>query len=238
LPSDFPTDTRHLTPDTSFLNRAARLWYTTLYGPCFAISKALFRFRFTGKSHVPLEGPVLIVANHQSNLDPVLIGLACPRQLKYFARVGLFFWPFSWWIRALGAVPIDRESAIGGIKATLKLLKQGEAIVVFPEGSRTFDGKMGELLPGFCVLARRGGATIVPAAINGAFDALPRGSFFPRLAEISLVICPSITPREINAMSDEQLTKLVAERIHAALQGGIFAEQSGDVEEYSCQTSR
>jgi 1-acyl-sn-glycerol-3-phosphate acyltransferase len=184
----------------------------------------LFHYRFAGRQHVPLEGPALIVSNHQSNLDPVLIGLACPRQLKFFARVGLFFWPFSWWIRALGAVPIDREKALGGMKTTLKLLKQGEAVVVFPEGSRTYDGKMAEMLSGFCMLARRGGATIVPAAIDGAFHALPRGNIFPRLAEITLVICPPITPREITTMSDEELTKLVVDRIRGALQRGIFAE--------------
>lgn len=204
---------------------AAWLWYLTLYGPCFAISKAMFRYRCAGKPHVPITGPVLIVSNHQSNLDPVLIGLGCPRQLKYFARIGLFFWPFSWWIRALGAVPIDQKSAINGIKTTLKLLKQGEAIVVFPEGSRTPDGKLHEMLPGFCVLARRSGATIVPTAIDGAFDALPRGAALPRLAEITLTICEPIMPREVAAMSDEQLTRLVVERISAALQGGIFGEQ-------------
>jgi 1-acyl-sn-glycerol-3-phosphate acyltransferase len=191
-----------------------------------AISKLLFRFRFAGRAHVPLEGPVLIVANHQSNLDPVLIGLACPRQLKYFARVGLFFWPFSWWIRALGAVPIDREKAISGIKTTLKLLQQREAVVVFPEGSRTSDGKMSEMLPGFCMLARRSGATIVPIAVDGAFAALRRGTVMPRLAEITLVICPRITPGEIAVLSDQQLTRLVVNRITAALQRGIFSEQT------------
>lgn len=218
------SDTRHLKPET-FLTRLARLWYTSLYGPCFAISKVLFGYRFAGRQHVPLEGPVLIVANHQSNLDPVLIGLASPRQLRFFARVGLFFWPFSWWIRALGAVPIDRENAIGGIKTTLKLLKQGEAVVVFPEGSRTFDGEMAEMLPGFCVLARRSGATIVPVAIDGAFTALRRGTFLPRLAHITLLICPPITPREFSALSDDQLTWLVVERIRGAFQGGIFGER-------------
>jgi 1-acyl-sn-glycerol-3-phosphate acyltransferase len=201
----------------------------TLYGPCFAISKVLFRYRFAGRSNVPLEGPVLVVANHQSNLDPVLIGLACPRQLKYFARIGLFFWPFSWWIRALGAVPIDKDKALGGIKTTLKLLKQGEGVVVFPEGSRTFDGKMGEMLPGFCMLARRSGATIVPVAIDGAFAALRRGSFLPRLADITLVICPRVSPSEIATMSDEQLTQLVVYRISRARKLGIFAESDEEL---------
>lgn len=209
---------------STLLGYAAKLWYTTLYGPCFALSKLLFCFRFAGRQHVPLEGPVLIVGNHQSNLDPVLIALASPRQLKFFARVGLFFWPFSWWIRALGAVPIDRERAIGGMKTTLQLLKQGEAVVVFPEGSRTYDGKMGQMLSGFCLLARRGGATIVPVAIDGAFAALRRGSVIPRLGEITLVVCPPITPREFGDISDQQLTQLVVDRIRGALQRGIFAE--------------
>lgn len=209
---------------TAFLNYAAWLWYSVLYGPCFAISKALFRFRCSGKSNIPMTGPVLIASNHQSNLDPVLIGVASPRQLKYFARVGLFFWPFSWWIRALGAVPIDRNNALGGIKTTLKLLKENEAVVVFPEGSRTPDGKMHEMMSGFCLLARRSGATIVPVAIRGAFDALPRGRVIPRLADITLAICPRITPQEIATMTDEQLTQLVVARIRHALEGGIFEE--------------
>jgi 1-acyl-sn-glycerol-3-phosphate acyltransferase len=199
-----------------FLAFAAWLWYSVLWGPCYAISQVLFRYRFSGKSHVPLSGPVLLVSNHQSHLDPVLIGIACPRQLKYLARVGLFFWPFSWWIRALGAVPIDRESAIGGIKTTLKLLKDGNAVVVFPEGSRTPDGFLHPLLPGFCVLARRSGATIVPVAIDGAFKALPRGSGLVRPARITLAFCPRIARDEYSQLSDAALTQLVTSRLQAA----------------------
>ena len=82
------------------LSLAARLWYGTLWCPCWAISQVWFRYRYFGRTNVPTSGPVLLVANHQSHLDPVLVGLACPRQLKYLARHDLFFWPFSWWIRA------------------------------------------------------------------------------------------------------------------------------------------
>jgi 1-acyl-sn-glycerol-3-phosphate acyltransferase len=188
-----------------------------LWCPCFAISQIWFGYRYRGKSHVPLDGPVLLVSNHQSHLDPVLIGLACPRQLRYLARVGLFFWPFSWWIRALGAVSIDRESALSGIKTTLKLLKDGEAVVVFPEGSRTPDGKLHPLLPGFCVLARRSGATIVPVAINGAFAALPRGSHFPRPALIRLAFGESIAKQQFERLTDQQLVDVVSERIRGSM---------------------
>src|SRR6476469_9065262 len=129
----------------------ARLWYALLWCPCYAISQVWFRYQFSGKSYVPQTGPVLIVSNHQSNLDPVLVGLACPRQLKYLARTGLFFFPFNLWIRALGAFPIDRDKgAIAGIRAALNLLKQNNALVIFPEGSRTIDGQLQVMLPGFC----------------------------------------------------------------------------------------
>ncbi len=197
---------------------AAWFWYAILWCPCYAISQAWFQYRFAGKAHVPLSGPVLLVSNHQSNLDPVLVGLACPRQLKYLARQGLFFWPFSLWIRSLGAVPIDRErGALAGIRATIDLLKKGNAVVLFPEGSRTPDGKLHALLPGFCLLARRSGATIVPVAIDGAFAALPRGSCFPRPAQIRLAFGPPITNQQIADMTDQQLVESVHQRIVEAL---------------------
>src|SRR5262245_54809469 len=196
----------------------ARFWYALLWCPCYAISRVWFRYRFHGKGHVPVEGPVLLVSNHQSHLDPVLVGIACPRQLKYLARQGLFFWPFSLWIRSLGAVPIDRDKgSIAGIRTTLQLLKDGNAVLVFPEGSRTPDGKLHELLSGFCLLARRSAATIVPCGIHGAFNALPRGSLFARLAEIRLAFASPISASEFKEMTDEQLVAVVRDRILEAL---------------------
>jgi 1-acyl-sn-glycerol-3-phosphate acyltransferase len=175
----------------------------------------VFDYRSYGREHVPPSGPVLIVSSHQSHLDPVLVGLACSRQLKYLARHGLFFWPFSWLIRSLGAVRLDKKAGgVGGIKTTLKLLKQNEAVLVFPEGSRTHDGALGPLRPGFCTIARRSGATIVPVAIEGAFAALPRGSHFPRPSRITVVIRPPIWPQEFLAMSDEELLALTTARMN------------------------
>ena len=199
-------------------NFIAWLWYAILWCPCYAFSQVMFRFRFSGKSHVPLTGPVLLVSNHQSNLDPVLVGLACPRQLKYLARIGLFFFPFSLWIRALGAVPIDRErGALAGIRATLAQLKEGNAVLIFPEGSRTPNGQLHEMLPGTSLLARRSRATIVPLALEGAFQALPRGAVFVRPHTIGLTFGPPITPQQYAQLSDKQLTELVNQRIEQAL---------------------
>jgi 1-acyl-sn-glycerol-3-phosphate acyltransferase len=176
------------------------------------------RFRSTGREHVPATGPVLLVSNHQSYLDPVLVGVACPRQLRSLARHSLFFWPLSWLIRSIGAVPIDRDrGGLGGIKSALKILDGGEALLVFPEGTRTKDGRLQPLMPGFCALARRSGATIVPVAINGAFAAMPRGSLFPRPHPITLTFCPPILSDEQQRLGDTELAELVSRRIAAAL---------------------
>jgi 1-acyl-sn-glycerol-3-phosphate acyltransferase len=160
-----------------------------------------------------------LVSNHQSHLDPVLVGIACPRQMRFLARHTLFHWPMSWLIRSLGAVPIDRErGGLGGIKTTLKLLQEGEAVLVFPEGTRTQDGRLQPLMPGFSALARRSGATLVPVAIDGAFAAMPRGSRFPRSAPIKLSFCSAISPTEQASLSDDELVHVVAARIATHLE--------------------
>lgn len=197
---------------------ANRLFYSVLWALCWVFCEVWFRFRYIGRGNVPAIGPVLLVSNHQSHLDPVLVGVACPRQVRALARHELFFWPFSWLIRALGAVPVDRErGALGGIKTTLKLLKDGQVVLVFPEGTRTPHGNLQPFHPGFCVLARRSGATIVPVAIDGAFDAFPRGAHFPRPGRITLTFGQPVTKEQYDGLTDEQITESVRGRIALAL---------------------
>ncbi len=194
-------------------------WYSLLWILCWVVSQVWFRIRCAGRANVPASGPVLLVSNHQSHLDPVLVGVACPRQMRALARHELFFWPLSWLIRTLGAVPIERErNALAGIKTTLKLLKDGEAVLVFPEGTRTPHGKLQPLQPGFCMLARRSGATIVPVAVHGAFAAMPRGSSFPRPKPVRVTFAEPISHLQAAGISDDQLVTLVGRRIRNALQ--------------------
>lgn len=196
----------------------SRIWYRFIKCLCWAVAVLFFRFRWTGQEHVPASGPLLILSNHQSHLDPVMIGIACPRQLSALAKKSLFVGPFGWLIRSLGAFPIDLESSgLGGVRTSLKVLKQGAALLVFPEGARSWDGRLTPLLPGFCALARRSGATIVPLGIDGAHDALPRGSSWPRFCPISLRFGPPIEPERISQLTDDQLVELVTARIAACL---------------------
>ena len=133
------------------------------------------------------------------------------------ARRSLFFWPLGWVIRLLGAVPIDRQGWRGGIKTTLQLLKLGKVVLVFPEGTRTANGELQPFFSGFCVLARRSGATIVPVAIDGAFAAMPRGSRFPRPRRITLVFGQPIASERIDQLVDAELAELVTAQIAGML---------------------
>jgi 1-acyl-sn-glycerol-3-phosphate acyltransferase len=143
-----------------------------------------FGFRFKRPQGLPASGPVLVLANHQSYLDILLIGLACNRRLFFVARVGLARNPaLAWLMRQFQTVLIDNEG-IGkaGLLAVEKMLTEGRALLIFPEGERTWDGKMQELKPGVTLLIRRvQNLTVVPVAIAGAFEAWPRFRRLPKL---------------------------------------------------------
>lgn len=202
-----------------------RLWYGFLHVACRLVGSAYFGIRVRGREMVPQEGAVLVLSNHQSHLDPVLIGLACDRRLNYLARDTLFgFAPFRWLINSLDAIPIDREgTGLGGLKETLRRLKQGEMVLIFPEGSRTRDGDVGVLKPGFHAVARRGNVFIAPVAIEGAYHAWPRSRNFPLPATIHIQFGPVISPEEIATYEERDLVKEVEQRIR---QCHVLARQS------------
>jgi 1-acyl-sn-glycerol-3-phosphate acyltransferase len=185
----------------------------------------VFRIRCWGRENIPATGGGLLLSNHQSNLDPYLVGLCSDRLLSYVARRTLFrFAPFGWFITWLGAIPIDREgSGIAGLKETLKRLKQGELVLLFPEGTRTADGEVRPLKPGFCAIARRSQLPLVPLAFDGTFDAWPRQQRLPRPAVIHVRFGQAIAPNEVATMSDQALVAEVERRIracHAAARQG------------------
>jgi 1-acyl-sn-glycerol-3-phosphate acyltransferase len=198
--------------DRSLANRAWQAWLKLV---CRVLAAAILRIRVEGRELVPAEGGGLVLSNHQSNLDPVLIGLSCERRLNYVARTTLFdSFMFRLMVAALDAIPIDREGVgLGGLKETLKRIKRGEMVLLFPEGTRTRDGEVHRMMPGFCAIARRAGVPLVPVALDGAFDAWPRQRTWPRPAVVHVVWGPPILPHVVEHLSDDQLVAEVSKRV-------------------------
>lgn len=182
-----PISTLHPSPCARCLSYFV---YETTYWLSTSVMTLGFSLRAKGGSRVPSRGPALLIANHQSFIDPVLVGLASPRHLSVLARQTLFRHRLlAWFIRRLNAVPIDHEG-VGkeGIKTILGLLQAGRAVLVFPEGTRTRDGKLQPLRPGVQLLIKRTEAPIVPVGIAGAYEAWPRTQPWPTPAPLFLPV--------------------------------------------------
>jgi len=179
----------------------------------------LFKYHCQGRHHLPGSGGAIICANHQSHLDPPLVGMAPSRHCIYLARKSLFKNPvFGFIISMLDAIPLNRDGmGIEGIKATLRKLKAGETVVMFPEGTRTKTGEMQTLKSGFITLARRAKVPLVPCGFVGAYDCLPRGGKLPQFERIRCVYGPPITSEQIAEMSDDQLIELLTIRMRACI---------------------
>jgi 1-acyl-sn-glycerol-3-phosphate acyltransferase len=176
-----------------------------------------FGLRVEGRENHLVDGPGLICSNHQSYFDPVLVGLTCDRRMNYLARDSLFRVPvLKHLIKFLDAIPIDRDgSGLAGLKETLRRLKAGEQVLIFPEGTRTHDGEVQSLKPGFCSVARRSKAPLVPVGFDGPFQAWPRTAKWPTFARTAVVIGPPITPADVETFTDEQLVEELERRIRA-----------------------
>lgn len=157
------------------------LFYEFSYWVTAFVLSVFFGLRTTGTRNVPKRGAVLLVANHQSFLDPPAIGLGAGRHLQYLARKTLFRNPaFGWLLRRLNSVPIDQDGiGIEGIRNIIDRLQRGHAVLIFPEGERTWDGKMKPLKAGVALLFKRVTVPIVPVGIVGAYEAWPRWRKWP-----------------------------------------------------------
>lgn len=151
---------------------------------CFYWMTACYRYRSWGAGQLPAEGPLLLVCNHQSFLDPVIVGVSGHRRQFYaMARSTLFRNKFfSWIIRAYNAVPVERGTAdMAAMRQCIDVLSKGHALLIYPEGTRTLDGTTKPFATGTMLLIKRARPKVVPVAIEGAFQAWPKGRSLPRL---------------------------------------------------------
>jgi 1-acyl-sn-glycerol-3-phosphate acyltransferase len=206
--------------ETSERSRFQRGCYWLLHQITFISFTLAFGLRRLHRERIPKTGGALVCSNHQSHLDPILVGVTCHRRLNYLARHDLFH--AKWLapiIRFLDAIPLERGGLVGmaGLKETMRRLKRGELVLIFPEGQRTHDGKIGKLKGGFGTLARKCNVPIVPVAIAGAFDSWPRTRPRPGLARIAVSIGEPLQPEDFAGLSEDELLALLHQRLEKLL---------------------
>lgn len=159
-----------------------KFWSAVYYDLCVTVVR-LFIYWPTGgirrynKANLPMEGPILVAPNHVSHLDPPAIALTCPRKLRFMAKEELFHNKiFGAILRAGRAFPVKRGTGdTEAIRWTLSSLEKGEAVLMFPEGTRGDCQTLGFVNRGIAMIAKRTGAKIVPVAVIGTHTKLPRG---------------------------------------------------------------
>ena len=199
------------THDRPWLNR---VWYELirqigeLY---FTITGGI---RGGGRDNMPPLGGVLLVSNHLSYLDVFVLGIGANRPLNYVARSTLFVPVLGPFIRSVGGFPIQREGmGASGLKETLRRLRNGGVVLLFPEGTRSLDGRLAELKSGIAVIASRAKVPILPAGVAGTFQGWPRNRFYPLPHPVRVEFGPPIMPDELLGLSTEAITTLIHDRI-------------------------
>jgi 1-acyl-sn-glycerol-3-phosphate acyltransferase len=177
------------------------------------IVRVVYRLRVEGKRHVPRTGPAIFVSNHQSFLDPVANGCAVQdRQFTAIARRSLFRFPVAGWIlRSWGAIAIDeKRGEAEALRAALGELAAGRCVLIYPEGTRSEDGRLKPFRRGFMLLQRKSGADVVPMAIAGSIDGWPKGQRLPwPSGRVQVKVGPPILASELAGMApDDALDRI------------------------------
>ncbi len=196
------------------------------YAACYQFSKfvaqSFFDLRVFGQDHIIEHGPALLAMNHQSFLDPPFAGISCRREVSYLARKTLFDIPVAGpIIRRLNVIGVDRDgSDVAALKAVIRVLRSGGCTVVFPEGTRSRDGRLQPARAGAGFIIAKTLAPVVPMRIFGAFDAFPRGAKFPRMRPVTVVVGEPIQFSKADTAGEprlvfQQLSERVMEKIAA-----------------------
>jgi len=190
-----------------------RYWLS--HGFCKFLCAVLFRPRVFGRENVPADGPVLLLSNHQSFLDPVLCGINLKRHVTFVARDTLTNSRlYKWLTGSFEIIHIKRgEADLSAMKMIIERLKAGRVVLIFPEATRTRDGRISDIKAGFGLLSRRSKAAVVPIVVDGAFECWPRHKKFFSPGRISVSYGELITSEQIQEWGDEKFAELLTEKL-------------------------
>ena len=186
------------------------------------IATVCFRYRYYHGERVPHTGGVIVAMNHESFLDPNLAGLACGREIYFLARKSLQKWPIvGYLLPKVNTIYVDQERAdMTAIKTIIRLVRNGECALIFPEGGRTFDGNLQPAQPGLGLIIAKTLAPVVPMRIFGARAAMPRGGSGVKFKKVHTVVGEPIrlteadlvgTKREVYQRLSDRVMEKIAE---------------------------
>jgi 1-acyl-sn-glycerol-3-phosphate acyltransferase len=173
------------------------------------VSKIFWRIKFTGTENIPRDkGGLLVVANHQTYLDPFWISLPIKRDLRYMAWDRAFEWFFiGYLIRRLGAFPVNTQfGSRKSYRQAVRFLTEGKTLIIFPEAAREFaDGRLLPFKTGAAKMAFESKAAVLPVTVRGANRVWARGMKFPRPRKIEIIYHPVLSAEEISGFSTPEL---------------------------------
>jgi len=204
---------------TALAALANRLWYEGWRLLLLLICKLAFRLRFEGREYEPKDAPFLVAANHASILDPPLVGMGLRHQSAYMAKDDLFDVPvLGPWLRSIGSFPVRRGAPDRkAIRRSLEVLEQGGVLVIFPEGTRSPDGRLRDPEPGAAMIALRTGVRVLPAAVVNSHRILPKGAHWPRFQRVVVRYGPPMAVPRIEGRLDHTLLEEWGQRIMAEI---------------------
>ena len=202
--------------------RRKPLWWSTQQ-VMQVLFPLLFRYRAQGTENVPQEGPALLLVNHQSYLDPIVLGLPLKRPIVMLGRKNLMEFPLLGPIlRGLYGVPIDRNNpGTHVIRELVRRLDHGFLVAIYPEGTRGFSTQLGEIKPGFISILRRTDVPVIPVGLAGTNRAMPKGSWFIRPATIRITFGEPMPPSTLASLKARGRERELLMFIHDQMQAQV-----------------
>ncbi len=210
-------------------------WYSLWRLIVTVLCLIAFRLRVEGREHEPRQGPFIAAVNHASAVDPLLTAVSLRRRAHYMAKADVLTIPvLSAWLTSLGTFPIRRgEPDRKALRRAFQILEHGGVLVMWPEGTRSRDGRLQAAEPGAARIALRMGVPVLPIAIAGSYRVLPKGARWPKFVPVTVRVGPPLHVPKVEGRIDSQVLEIWGRRIMEEIgkllppsQGGTYEERS------------
>lgn len=212
-------------PPRGFRRVIGNAWYQFWKNAVLLLGLTAFRMKVEGRGHEPPAGPLIVAGNHASAIDPPLVGCVLRRRAAYMAKQELFSIPvLGAWLRSVGVFPVNRGAPDRrAIRHSLQVLEQGNVLVMFPEGTRSEDGRLRDPEPGAALIALRTGAPVLPVAVVGSHKILPKNAKWPRFTRVIVRIGPPMAVPRVDGRLEHDVLDDWGRRIMSSI-GALLPE--------------